>query len=280
MKRFELIAVQEVNEAFRVFENVVRRMGSKFDYIMSDTAGNDERLAFVFDTTKVKMRNLFGELALRPHEYPSRTVQVHYRASRKDKVDVFQNLEFVPFDRNPFIGSFRAGNIDFTLVNTHLYFGKFQNSKHRKDRKRYARRVLEIFALSQWAARRAHLRTTYDQDIILLGDMNVPVMHPNESTYSALIDFGFRPLDYTSKTGGSNLGNDKTYDQVVFAPDSVGRRVRDYGVFDFDNAVFRSLWRSLKSQYTRRSDRIRKFNAHVKFHLSDHRPVWVQLDTS
>ena len=277
MKRFDLLAVQEINEEFRVFEKVVRKMGSKFDYILTDTAGNDERLAFVYDKTKVQPRNLFGELALRPREYPKRTVHVRYRDGGQDKVDVFRDLRFVPFDRNPFIGSFAEGAFDFTLVNTHLYFGKFQNSKKRSDRARYARRVLEIFALSKWAGRRADRKATYDRDIILLGDMNVPAMAPDESTYKALIAFGFQPLDYASKTGGSNLGNDKTYDQMAFAPGGMARRTKNHGIFDFDNAVFRSLWTKLAGQHPR-SRAISKFNAHVKFHLSDHRPLWVELD--
>ena len=218
MKRFDLLAVQEINQEFRVFEKVVRKMESRFDYILTDTAGNDERLAFVFDKTKVRPRNLFDELALRPREYPKQTVHVRYRDGGQDKVDIFRDLRFVPFDRNPFIGSFAAGNFDFTLVNTHLYFGKFQNSRKRSDRARYARRVLEVYALSKWAGRRANLKATYDRDIILLGDMNVPAMAPDESTYKALVAFGFQPLDYTTKTGGSNLGNDKTYDQMALLP--------------------------------------------------------------
>ena len=277
LKRFELIAVQEVNEEFRTFAKVVRLMGSKYDFIMTDTAGNDERLAFVYDTTKVAPLELFGELALRPREYPKRTVKVRYRQNRQDKVDTFRDFRFVPFDRNPFIGSFRAGEIGFTLVNTHLYFGRFQNSKKRADRARYARRVLEIFALTRWAGRRSNLKATYDRDIILTGDMNVPAMEKTESTYKALVAFGYEPVDFTTKTGGSNLGNDKTYDQMVFAPGGISRRIKDSGVFDFDKAVFSSLWDKLNDQMPK-SRAISKFNAHVKHHISDHRPLWVQLD--
>ena len=250
MKRFELIAVQEVSEHFRTFEKVVELMGPRFDYVMTDTAGNRERLAYVYDTKKVRPLNLFGELALRQREFPKRTVKVRYRKNRQDKIDTFKNHRFIPFDRNPFIGSFSAGSIDFTLVNVHLYFGKFQNSKKRSDRERYARRVLEIYALSRWADRRVNRAATYDHDIILLGDMNVPKMDKDESTYKALLKSGFRPLEYGakadskygSKTGGSNLGNDKTYDQIALAPGSIRRRIIGHDIFDFDNAIFRSLW--------------------------------------
>jgi endonuclease/exonuclease/phosphatase family metal-dependent hydrolase len=277
MKRFDLIAVQEVNEEYRTFEKVVRWMGRDFEYIMTDTAGNNERLAFVYRTSTVVPTELFGELALRPREYPKRTVAVRYTVNGQKRVEKFKNLRFTPFDRNPFIGSFEAGAIDFTLANVHLYFGKFQDSRTKKERSRYARRVLEIYALARWANRRLNRKATYDRDIVLLGDMNVPAMDPKESTYKALTKFGWKPLKYVSKTAGSNLGNDKTYDQMAFAPGSIKRRVKAFGVFDFDNAIFRPLWQKLRAKHSK-ARATQKFNSHVKFHISDHRPLWVQLD--
>ena len=278
LKQFELIAVQEVNEKFRTFAKIVHKMGPDFDFIMSDTAGNDERLAYIYDKRKVRPMQMFGELALREREFPKRTVSVRFRDGGVDKVDKIP-MRFTPFDRNPFIGTFAAGEIGFTLVNAHLYFGKFQNSKKKEDRKRYARRVMEIFALARWADRRANRKASYDRDIILLGDMNVPSMDPSESTYEALVEFGFKPLEYVTKTAGSNLGNDKTYDQMVFAPGTIDRRIKEFGVFDFDNAVFGGLWDKLLDDMTK-SKAIKKFNAHVKYHISDHRPVWTSLDIS
>jgi len=280
LRRFDLIAVQEVNDSFSTFRKIVKDMGANFDYIMSDTAGNNERLAFVYRTDKVEPINLFGELALRPREYPKHTVKVKWRdRNGNDKIDTFKNYSFVPFDRNPYIGSFRCGRIDVILVNVHLYFGEFQDSKTPELRKKYARRVLEIYALSKWANSRFKKRTTYDKDIVLLGDMNVPAMDPGESTYKALTKFGWKPVDYVTRTAGSNLGNDKTYDQLVFAPGSVGNKVKSHGVFDFDNAVFKTLWNRLESELPR-SRAIGLFNRHVKHHFSDHRPLWVELDVS
>ncbi len=280
MKRFDLIAVQEVNDQFRIFARIIKMMGIGFDYVMTDTAGNNERLAFVYRKNKVTPTNLFGELALRPREYPKRTVKVRWTDKNgKVRIDIFPSLKFTPFDRNPFIGSFRSGNIDFVLANVHLYFGGFQNSKTKEERAKYARRVLEIFALSRWSNRRHDRATSYDKDIILLGDMNVPAMDLKESTYKALVKFGWQPVNYVTKTGGSNLGNDKTYDQMVFAPGGIRNRITDQGVFDFDKAVFRPLWKKLNSQLSK-SRAIGLFNRHVKHHLSDHRPLWVELDVT
>jgi endonuclease/exonuclease/phosphatase family metal-dependent hydrolase len=275
LKRFDLVAVQEVNDRFRTFASIVEMMGSKYEYIMSDTAGNAERLAYIYRSDKVTPNNLFGELSLRPREYPKRTVKVRWTdANGVDRVD-----KFVPFDRNPFIGSFSSGNFDFVLANVHLYFGAFQNSKKKEERKKYARRVLEIHALARWADRRKDKASTYDKDIILIGDMNVPSMDATESTYKELVKYGWRPADYTTKTGGSNLGNDKTYDQMAFAPTVPSTRITGLGVFDFDKAAFKPLWEKLLEKMPT-SKAIGLFNRHLKHHISDHRPLWVELDVT
>lgn len=280
MKRFDLIAVQEVNERFKFFLEIVNNMGPAFDYIMSDTAGNSERLAFIYRKQKVSLRNLFGEIALRMKEFPKRTVVVRYRDKGQEKQAIYSDVRFIPFDRNPFIGSFKAGTLDFTLVNVHLYFGKFQNSKKPEDHAKYCRRVLEIFALSRWASKRKDSDKTFDTDIILLGDMNVPAMEPEESTYKALIKFGMQPINYRTRTGGSNIRNNRTYDQVTFAPGTIEDKVLKCDVFDFDNAIFASLWKKIEAKYSSERKRNSEFNKHVQHHISDHRPVWIELNIS
>jgi len=283
LRRFDLIAVQEVNERFSTFLKVMKYLGSQFDYVMNDTAGNTERLVFIYRKSKVKTRNLFGEVALRKIEYPKRNVTVRYRDGGVDRTRKYRNVRFQPFDRNPFIGSFASDNFDLTLVNVHLYFGEFQNSKTEKDQLKYCRRVLEICALAKWASRRTDRAKTYDQDIVLLGDMNVPRMDSAESTYKALTSYGAEPvklLENLEKTGGTNINNDRSYDQLAFVPGRIGARVLDHGVFDFDNAVFKHRWNSICNEISANKKRITRFNSYVKHYLSDHRLIWVQLDVS
>ncbi len=291
LSRFDLIAVQELNDDFRAFERLVRRMDGGFDFVMSDRGGNNERLAFVYRTGKIAIDRLWGEVALTKREYPRRNVTVHYRQNGRDRRQTFRNHRFVPFDRNPFVGSFRAGRVDFVAANVHLYFGAFQNSTRETERRKYARRVLEIHALARWANRVNRGGNAWDRDIILLGDMNIPNTERNEATIRALREFGWQSLDYVSDesigthaaslshVGGTNLGNDKTYDQIAFAPESLGNRVRRHGVFDFDNAVFQRKWSQLGRSMTPRAA-TRLFSRYVKFHISDHRPLWVELRTT
>ena len=289
LKRFDIVAVQEINDDYRQFTEIVEQMGPAYDFVMSDTAGNDERLTFVYNTNKVVPGNLFGEIALRPREYPKRNVKVHYRESRQDKVQTFKNMRFTPFDRNPFIGSFICGEVDLVLANVHLYFGAFQKSSNEKNRMKYARRVLEIFALAKWAKDRSSGGNAWDKDIVLLGDMNVPNMSDNEATINALQQFSWRAIDLfesgeastnsLTRIGGSNLGNDKTYDQIAFAPTALRNRVTTYGVFDFDAAVFNAKWNSLANANTH-AKAVKKFNSYLRHYLSDHRPVWVEIKTN
>lgn len=291
LARYDLIAVQEVNDDYRTFEKILRLMGEDFDFVLSDKAGNAERLAYVYRRGKVEVGKLWGEVALTKSEYPKRTVHVHYRKGGEDRQEVFKDHRFQPFDRTPFIGSFRSGRLGFVMANVHLYFGAFQNSTSQKMRLKYARRVLEIFALARWAHRVSEGGNAWDRDIILLGDMNVPNMEENESTVKALKEFGWQSLAYVSdetlgtdrtqlsKIGGTNLGNDKTYDQIALAPTALSGKVSKYGVFDFDNAVFSDKWFRLDRDMSR-SDAVKTFARYVKYHLSDHRPLWMQLRTN
>ena len=278
MSRFDLIAVQEVKSNLDHFKQIVDQMGAGYDWIVNDAAGNNERLAFVFKKRKVKPGRLFAEIAIAEKDFPSYTVVVPYLVKKQQRVDVFYNLRYTPFDRNPFIGTFESGALNFTLVNVHLYFGSFKDSKKVAERAKYARRVLEVYTLGKWAGSRAKSNTTYDRDIILLGDMNVPAMSNDDAAYQALLKSGLKPVDAHSKAGGSNLDGSKTYDQMAITPGAVKDRTLRFDVFDFDNAVFKDKWDELEQKHGLQGANP-KFNKYVKFHISDHRPLWIELNT-
>ena len=173
------------------------------------------------------------------------------------------------------------------MANVHLYFGSFQKSSKESDRLKYARRVLEIHALAKWAKDRVKSGHAWNDHIVLLGDMNVPNMENNEATIKALRQFSWTAVDlykgsYLAKTekltrvGGSNLGNDKTYDQIAFAPTSLKENILSHGVFDFDAAIFSDLWTDIASDQ-KHAQATRDFCKYVRRYISDHRPIWVEL---
>jgi len=150
---------------------------------------------------------------------------VKYTYRRETRVEVYYNHTFTAFDRNPFIGTFSCGDLDFTVANVHLYFGAFKNASSQEERAKYARRVLEVYALAKWAKKRHKSKYSYDNDIVLLGDMNVPAMDKDDAAFRALKRSGLKTLDYFTKTGGSNLAGTKTYDQLAIAPGDVSDRM-------------------------------------------------------
>ena len=278
LSRFDLIAVQEIKDSLGHFAEVVELMDGDYDWVVNDTGGNNERLGFIYNREKVILGRLFAEIAIPERDFFKHDVVVSYTKYRKQLVEVYYQHEFTPFDRNPFIGTFKSGNLSFTLVNVHLYFGSFKNASSIEERAKYARRVLEILMLSKWANKRRRSKNSYDRNIILLGDMNVPKMDSGEAAYRALQKSGLEPQDYYSKTGGSNLSGVKSYDQMAITKGDVKERLGDnYDVFDFDGGVFASKWVELLAAHGEKRA-ISKFNTYIRFHLSDHRPLWMQLD--
>jgi len=275
MSRFDLIAVQEIKGNFRNFEKIVKMMNG-YDYIMSDSGGNNERLGFIYKTEKIELGKLFAEVAIPEKDFSTLTVNVPWTYYNEKRVEVFYKLRFTPFDRNPFIGTFQSENLDFMVANVHLYYGAPRNSKTTDQRAKYARRVLEIYTLSKWAKKRRKTESSYDNDIILVGDMNVPEMDNADPAYKTLLGSGLLPTDYFSKTGGSNLDDKKTYDQLAVTPGELNDRILNFDVFDFDSGIFSDLWEISKTKRNPESH----FNSYMRAYISDHRPLWIQLDVS
>jgi hypothetical protein len=61
---FDLVAVQEVNRDLSAFERVTAILGREWDYIATDAtvgpSGNDERMAFLYNTQKIWFRKVAG----------------------------------------------------------------------------------------------------------------------------------------------------------------------------------------------------------------------------
>ena len=69
ISHFDLIALQEVRDNLQALENVMYILGhNDWDYIATDvtegTSGNRERMVFVFNTKKVRFKNISGEITL------------------------------------------------------------------------------------------------------------------------------------------------------------------------------------------------------------------------
>ena len=115
----------------------------------------------------------------------------------------------------------------------------------------------------------------YEPNVILLGDMNVPTISSVDPVYGALSRRGFVRTRYSSEVG-TTIQDFTKYDQVVFANDNI--LVTEIGgqtavLVDYDNFMFRDMWDQVEAG----ERTLTQFKAWAKCSISDHRPVFVQI---
>ena len=192
---FDLVAVQEVADSLIDLRVLLSHLPASYQVILSDIGGNQERAGFLYDTKTVGRLELAAEVAVPPSDQ---------RYIRMKGV----SGAFNGFDRNPYAVAFRAGALEFTAVSAHLFFGS--HAYFNEDR-----RALEAYALARWADQRHKAAGAYSNNILVLGDLNLPIKDTSSNVYRALkAKRLILPLHSTSM--GSNLAGDKAYDQVAF----------------------------------------------------------------
>ncbi len=125
-----------------------------------------------------------------------------------------------------------------------------------------------MFNLARWAHTRVTEKRerTFDHDIILIGDFNIPKANTSDRVGRQLLKYGMHLTLYGSQTG-SNLAGTDHYEQIAFHPDRTGEKFdQRSGVFDFDKILFSDIHR----------DHNEHFVQFTKFHISDHRLIWSQ----
>jgi len=164
---FDLAAIQEVNDDLRGIEAIHAKLPARYDLLFSDSSGNQERQAFLYDTRKVTRLKEVGRLSLPPSDLASIKIPG-------------ATTPFPGFDRGPYLGSFACGSFRFALLNVHLFYGS-------PDPADVDRRTLETFAVAWWADRKHRDTRSYVPEIVPLGDFNLPKAEPGDPIYKALV---------------------------------------------------------------------------------------------
>jgi hypothetical protein len=248
---FDLCAVQEVNDDLSGLRGIQAELPGHYRVLFSDAAGNAERLAYLYDSRKITLGEKVGEVAVPPSHV--RHIRLPDSAQRFDG-----------FDRNPYLALFRAGSLEILPVNVHLYFGS-------ESAIAVNRRKLETLALARWADLRRRSPNALSRHIVPLGDFNLPKPKrgaTDRPVYDELAARGLHLPGHSTEIG-SSIASDNRYDQIAFFPGETEERFTGkLGVFDFDGAVFSSLYRSRGL-----SDLL----AYLRYYLSDHRPMWAEF---
>ncbi|MBM1107136.1 endonuclease/exonuclease/phosphatase family protein [Aurantibacter crassamenti] len=243
---FDVIAVQEVNDNLLGLQAIESFLPSNYNLVFSDKGGNNERSAFIYDSSILNQLELVGEISVPPKD--------HAFIKLKGVT-----TKFTGFDRNPYLCSFQWKNETFILITVHSFSG----GKTKPD---LERRALEAYAIGRYADLRNGSKNAFSKNIIALGDFNIPMIEKGDIVYEALIKRGLKLPEHSTRVY-SNISNDSMYDQIAFLP-SIKSKIVTQGVFDFDEVIFPELW----------ENSIPDFKKYLRYYISDHRPMWMQLN--
>jgi hypothetical protein len=286
---FDLVAVQEVARDLGALERVMDILGREWDYIVTDTSaresgGNDERLAFLYNTEKVWFRKVAGEIVL-----PRGQTIVPPEAKAKSKQggagEPPPPAEGLQFARTPFLVAFQSGWFRFSLCTVHIYYGKPSGPELR-------RRIGEIEALAKFFAERQDKDSKQEKDrlgvvenYILLGDFNV--VSPEHETMRALTEQKFvvppEIADRDELEAGKHF-----YDQIAVRVKDPRFKVKGGGIYDMYRAVFRdddedfAAYKPLmpnKDPEGRMKNRRNYYGKWRTWQMSDHNPLWIEIET-
>lgn len=251
MGQFDLISVVELRDDVTDLQRVLQILGQYWHVVYSDfntdRAGNRERIAYVYDKRAVTFTGLAAEAD------PIRN---------KKKVTIngkgtYEYRSEITWWRSPFMASFRAGDFDFIAITAHIRWDKTGGLASRE-------RALQL--LADWIEKRSKEEHVVDKDIILMGDFNIPKV--GDDLYKAITSKGLRMPDALVGKQGSNLARNKSYDQILHYPKHTKSFTKHAGVLDFYKKDHKPLLPGIKlskKQFT--------------YQLSDHLPLWAQLDT-
>jgi endonuclease/exonuclease/phosphatase family metal-dependent hydrolase len=247
LSRFDVVALQEVKGDLRALRDTMKYLGESWSFMMTDItlgdAGNDERMAFVFDSSRVNLSGLACELVVPPEWL----TEIPENALRRQ------------FARTPYAVSFKAGKTTFILVTLHVDYG--DSTEDRKG---------ELKAIARWMKAWAKRETKWHHNLLTLGDFNIE--RRGDDLWEAFISTGLSvpaELNAVPKSifDDESDPNDKFYDQIAWFTLESGSIALDMdyqtgGYFDFLPFVYTDL------NLTKNS---------ISYRISDHYPLWAEF---
>ncbi|WP_217698092.1 endonuclease/exonuclease/phosphatase family protein [Parapedobacter luteus] len=242
LKRFDIIAVQEVKGNFKALRHALKLMGPHWGFLMTDVTkgrpGNDERLAFLFDTRKVKLSGLACEVVI-PDDVLEENRALNNNSLQRQ------------FARTPYGVSFLVGGKTFVLLTLHVLYGT------------PASRIPELQAIADWVHDWADELHSWNHSLITLGDFNIA--KAGDPTYEAFVSKGLHvPADLQDIDRTIFKKTYSFYDQIAWFESELSMTYSRGGVYDFRGKVLQS----------------RNYNeSQLSWRISDHFPLWAEFLT-
>lgn len=243
VSRFDVVALQEVQRDIEALRFLLRVLGPHWGLILTDAvksqAGDNERLAFLFDGRRATPSGLACELVV-PREVLD--------------AGVGEDALKEQFAKTPYAVAFRTEGNTFILVTLHVIFGKKP-----KDR------IAELTQIAKWMRDWADdTSDAYRQNLMVLGDFNID--REGDPNYEAFTSQGLQPADGHKGLARTlkSSGPDKFFDQIAWFREG-GEAKLTFGTgaarnFEWDKFVLDDLDRTQKS-----------------FRVSDHFPLWAEF---
>ncbi len=256
LSRFDLISLQEVRDNLSDLNNILRILGNDWGVFISlvtdGISGNSERIAFLYDKRTVTFKNIAGQIIL-----PGPT---------------YENA----FARAPYMIRFQSGWLNFDICSVHIYYGKAANNSPE-----YKRRIEEISNLTGFL-KHNYIDKHRSDNLFILGDFNIE--DTESETYKAATSSVFIVPDaiLKNKLPGSNVSQDKIYDQILYYNKFADINFKNAGIFNFYKTVFTQVegYEDRINLHTGKDIKAtNKFNDFRTYQMSDHFPLWVEMDT-
>jgi endonuclease/exonuclease/phosphatase family metal-dependent hydrolase len=242
ISRLDVVAVQEVHGDLAALRHLLKALGPEWGFTLTDVtrgkAGNDERIAFLFDTRRVRPSGLACELVV-PLDDPTLPADAFSRQ----------------FARTPYAVSFISGGQTFILVTLHVVYGSAPSD-----------RVGELTEIARWLAGWADEVAEWGHNLICLGDFNID--RNGDPLYEAFTSTGLTPapgLATLPRTIFDTPDDSHFYDQVAWFVDPAKGPALALTYESAGNFDFVPLW---EGSLTREQ---------LSWRISDHYPLWTEF---
>lgn len=263
LSRFDVVAVQEVQENLQALRAAMLCLGPDWGFHVTDVnfgdAGDNERLAYLYDLRRVKPSGLAGELVLTSEDLGqvplTKGKEGTPKPAPKPLIDRLDRQLVKP----PYLMSFTSAGRPFALATVHVIWGDDDLAPRAREAEALAKMLSRAAGGPPGAA-----PDEFRASMITLGDFNLT--GPDDEIFKALVDNGLQPDAETleaPRTVHDDPGEAIAYDQMAWF------KSPHPGALTFKRLGGDTFPWNLHVLQDAKGD--------TTFRISDHFPLWIEF---